>query len=61
MSKKREEMIKGFKEIQAERIGIYPVGIDSKDHAVAYFVRGNQIWFAKDDVLSPVAIPEEES
>ncbi len=60
MSKKREEMIKGFKEIQAERIGIYPVGVDSADRALAYIVRGDQIWFAKDDALTAVDLPQEE-
>ena len=61
MSKKREEMIKGFKEIQAKRIGVYPVGVDSADRALAYIVRGNQVCFAKDDALTAVALPEEDS
>lgn len=59
MASKQKEMLKGFKEIQAERIGVFPVGVDSGDRALAYIVQGNRLWQAKDDKLTPIELPEE--
>ena len=60
MANKQEKMLKGFKEIQAERISVYPAGVDSKGQALAYIVQGNQLWYAKDDKLTPVELPQED-
>lgn len=56
---KREEMLKGFKEIQAERVAVYPVGVNSNDQALAYIVRGSSLWLAKNDKLTPIELPDE--
>lgn len=60
MTNKREKMLEGFKEIQAERITVYPAGVDATGQALAYIVRGSQLWFAKDDKLTPVNLPQED-
>ena len=48
MAKDKELMVKEFREMQKERIVVYPVGIDSKNHSCAYAVKGDKVWYMRD-------------
>ena len=48
MAKEKELMVKEFREMQKEKIVIYPVGIDSENRSCAYAVKGNKVWYMRD-------------
>ena len=48
MAKDKELMVKEFREMQKERIVIYPVGIDSENLSCAYAVKGDTVWYMRD-------------
>jgi hypothetical protein len=46
--KQKEQMVKGFREMQREKIVVYPVGIDSQNRSCAYIVKGDKLWYIRD-------------
>ena len=48
MAKSKDQMVKEIREMQKERIVIYPVGVDSKDRSCAYVVKGDSAWYLRD-------------
>ena len=59
MAKKKEQkeqMVKEFREMQRERIVVYPVGIDSEKHSCAYVVKGDRVWYLRDKKATVVQL-----
>lgn len=54
MGKRKEEMFEKLAEMQMGRITVVSVGIDSADHAHAYVVKGDRLWYVKDSTLTPI-------
>jgi hypothetical protein len=48
MAKNKNLMVKEFREMQKERIVVYPVGMDSKNRSYAYIVKGDKVWYIRD-------------
>lgn len=56
MAKNKDQMVKEFREMQKERIVVYPVGIDSENRSCAYIVKGDKVWFARNKKPIPVQL-----
>ena len=56
MAKDKELMVKEFREMQKERIVVYPVGIDSESHSCAYAVKGDKVWYVRDKKATVVQL-----
>ena len=56
MAKSKDQMVKEIREMQKERIVIYPVGVDSKDRSSAYVVKGDAIWYLRDKKATTIRL-----
>ena len=56
MGKNKDQMVKEFREMQKERIVVYPVGMDSKNRSYAYIVKGDKVWYIRDKKATVVVL-----
>lgn len=54
----KEQMVKEFREMQREKIVVYPVGMDSQNRSCAYIVKGDKLWYLRDKKAAAVQLDE---